>query len=51
MGDLLGGIDRVELVVRRVRSSTLEWKRKEFYDKGGTRGNWLGLLVWVKQGK
>jgi hypothetical protein len=34
MGHLLGGIDRVELVVRRVRSSTLEWKRKEFYDKG-----------------
>ena len=34
MGDLLGGIGRVELVVMRVRSSTLEWKRKEFYDKG-----------------
>jgi len=34
MGHLVGGIDRVELVVRRVRSSTLEWKRKEFYDSG-----------------
>jgi hypothetical protein len=34
MGDLVGGIDRVELVVMRVRGSTLEWKRKEFYDKG-----------------
>ena len=25
MGHLVGGIDRVELVVMRVRGSTLEW--------------------------
>jgi len=34
MGHLVGGIDRVELVVRRVRSSTHQWKGNEFYDKG-----------------
>jgi len=34
MGDLVGGIDRVELVVRRVRGSTHQWKGNELYDKG-----------------
>jgi hypothetical protein len=34
MGHLVGGIDRVELVVMRVRSSTHQWKGNEFYDKG-----------------
>jgi hypothetical protein len=34
MGHLVGGIDRVELVVMRVRISTHQWKGNEFYDKG-----------------
>ena len=41
MGYLSGWMDRVELVLMRVRSSTHKWKWKEFYNKG-----WPRLICW-----